>query len=188
MDMPPGLTETGLRAVFLRERPILLRLLVARLGNLSEAEDALQDAWLKLDAVPSGPIANPAAYLFRMVHNAALDRRRAELSQSVRDGHWLGAQPTAGEHPDAETALLARQRLQHVQAALATLPDQVGEAFRLFRLDGVPQKQIAQRMGLSLSAVEKLLQRAYRHIHDAGRENDAGRAVRHRHDSKERSQ
>lgn len=43
------MTEAGLKAVFLAERPMLLRLLAARLGNPADAEDALQDIWLKLD-------------------------------------------------------------------------------------------------------------------------------------------
>ncbi|MEO9131589.1 MAG: RNA polymerase sigma factor, partial [Sphingomonas sp.] len=43
------MTESGLKAVFLEERPMLMRLLIARLGSREEAEDALQDMWVKLD-------------------------------------------------------------------------------------------------------------------------------------------
>ena len=186
MDASPALTESGLRALFLRERPALLRLLVVRLGSLHEAEDALQDAWLKLESA-AGPIANPTAYFFRMAHNAAVDRRRTALSQAVRDAHWLGTQASAIEHPDQETVLLARQRLRHIEAALAALPERVGQAFRMFRLENIPQKQIAQEMGLSRSAVEKLLQRAYREIHDAGRKENEDRVVPLRLDSEDRS-
>ncbi len=164
---------------------MLLRMLVARLGSVDDANDAMQDVWLKLVGMSPEPIASPAGYLFRMAHNVALDRRRTALSRSAREAQWLEAQPTAQERPDAEAVLLARERLQHVEAALAALPDQVGQAFRMFRLEGLAQKAIAQSMDLSLSQVEKLLQRAYRRIHDAGRENSAGRDVRQRHHPKE---
>lgn len=181
MEASPRTIESGLRAVFLRERAVLLRFLAARLGSVDEAEDALQDAWLKLDGATVGPVANPAAYLFTMVHNAALDRRRAALASAVREAHWLDAQPTASERPGAEAALIARQRLHQIEAALAALPEDVGRAFRMFRLEGVPQKQIARTMGVSLSVVEKLLQRAYRIIQDSrGEESPAGPAVRRR--------
>lgn len=189
MDAPASLTESGLRAVFLRERPALRRFLVARLGNVDEAEDALQDAWLKLANAAIGPVADPEAYLFRLVHNVALDRRRSDLSRAVREAHWLEAQPGASERPDAEATLLARQRLHHVEAALAALPERVGRAFRMFRLEGIAQKEIAAELGVSLNVVEKLLQRAYRQIHDSGREeNAAGPAPRQRLPSKEPSQ
>ncbi len=186
MDEPPRHPASGLRAIFLAERPTLLRLLTIRLGSAPEAEDALQDIWLKLGDAPSGPIASPAAYLFRMAHNAALDRRRSALAQSLREARWLEMQPGAAERPDAEAALLASERLRHVEAALAALPERVATAFRMFRIEGRSQKSIAQELGLSLSSLEKLLQRAYREIADAGRENDAGRPRRHRLDSKER--
>ena len=55
------MTEGGLKAVFLEERPMLMRLLVARLGSREEAEDALQDMWIKLDQLVAKPVAQPAA-------------------------------------------------------------------------------------------------------------------------------
>lgn len=191
MDAPASLAESGLHAVFLRERPALRRFLAARLGDVDEAEDALQDAWLKLANAAVGPVADPAAYLFRLVHNVALDRRRTAMSRAVREAHWLDAQPGASERPDAEATLLARQRLHHVEAALAALPERVGRAFRMFRLEGIAQKQIAAELGVSLNVVEKLLQRAYRQIHGSGRDEDgnaAGPTPRQRLPSKEPSQ
>lgn len=45
------------------------------------------------------------------------------------------------------------------------MPERMRTAYRLFRIDHVPQREIAGRLGVSLSAVEKLLQRAYRRLH-----------------------
>lgn len=176
--------SSGLRAVFLADRPQLLRFLSARLGA-DEAEDALQDLWLKVEGGASGPVAEPSAYLYRMANNVALDRRRAAQRRVVRDSGWVDMQPGAQEQPDAERALLARERLRQVEAALAALPDRVAEAFRLYRFEELPQKRVAERMGISVSAVEKLLHRAYRRIHDGGQKNIAEKIQSRRHSVEE---
>lgn len=160
--------SSGLRAVFLADRPMLLRLLTARLGA-EEAEDALQDLWLKVEGGASGPIAEPSAYLYRMANNVALDRRRAAQRRIARDAGWAEMQPAAHEQPGAERELLARSRLVEVEAALAALPERAAEAFRLYRFEELGQKAVAEEMGISVSGVEKLLQRAYRTIHDVVR-------------------
>lgn len=167
------MTEGGLRAVFLAERASFLRLLVARLGSVDEAEDALQDLWLKLDGVAGGPIADPVSYLYRMANNAAVDRHRRAANRNDRDTGWMETRPTAEEHPDAERVMIARERLARVEATLAKLPERVSTAFRLYRFEELPQKAIAERMGISVSGVEKLLQRAYLRVH-AHRENNGG--------------
>ena len=162
------MSEGGLKAVFLAERAMLLRLIVARLGNQAEAEDALHDMWLKLDSLAPRPVAQPAAYLYRMAANIAADRRIAAMRGNVRDSAWLDVQPDADEIPDAERTMLARERWGRVEAAMAAMPERMSAALRMFRLEELPHKQIAERLGISVSGVEKLLQRAYRQIHDAG--------------------
>ena len=162
--------SSGLRAVFLSDRALLLRLLTARLGA-EEAEDALQDLWLKVEGGASGPIAEPSAYLYRMANNVALDRRRAAQRRIVRDAGWAEMQPAAHEQPGAERALLARNRLAEVEAALAALPERAAEAFRLYRFEELGQKAVAEQMGISVSGVEKLLHRAYRTIYDISRQD-----------------
>ncbi len=49
------------------------------------------------------------------------------------------------------------------------MPERMALAFRLFRFEERPRKDIAQHLNISVSGVEKLLERAYRHIHDTGR-------------------
>ena len=164
---------SGLRAVFLAERKMLLRLLAARLGGMSEAEDALHDLWLRLESNGTGPVAQPAAYLYRMANNIAFDRRRSAARHAARDGGWLEAQPRSEEMPGVEQALIAREQLARIEAALATLPEPAARAFRRFRFDGVPQKAIAAELGISISSLEKLLQRAYRRVHESMRETGA---------------
>ncbi len=163
------MNESGLKAVFLEERPTLVRLLIARLGSREEAEDVTQEMWLKLEQLAPKPVSQPAAYLFRMAANLASDRRISAARGGVRNSAWLEAQPAAEELPGAERALLARERLAHVETALAAMPERMRAALRMYRLEELPQKQIAENLGMTLSGVEKLLRRAVRQLHDTGR-------------------
>ena len=60
------------------------------------------------------------------------------------------------------------------------MPERMASAFRMFRIDEVPQKHISEQLGISVSGVEKLLQRAYRQIHDAGSIKSEDFAGQHR--------
>ncbi len=145
---------------------MLMRLMTARLGSAADAEDVLQDLWLKLETLPEQELINPEAYLFRVVANLAADRRLSMARAVARDGLWLSAQPGSDEFPDAEAVLLARERLGQVEAALAAMPERMSAALRMFRVERRPQKEIAQALGITVSGVEKLLKRAYRHLFD----------------------
>jgi RNA polymerase sigma factor (sigma-70 family) len=158
----------GLAAAYLEQRPVLLRLLSARLGSASEAEDALQDLWLKIEVGNTGPIDHPAAYLFRMANNLATDRRVSAARRGALEAAWDDVQPQAREYPDSERWLLSRDALAQAEARIATMPERMQAAYRLFRIEQVPQREIATRLGVSVSAVEKLLHRAYLHLHRQG--------------------
>jgi len=162
------MSEAGLEATFMASRPMLLRFLRARLGHFQEAEDLLQDLWLKLSGLETGPIADPRSYLFRMADNLVLDRRRADQRRARRDDAWTKAQSGAtldvDQRPSAEHTLLARERLRLVEHSLRQLPERTAAAFRMFRIEGKPQKAIAGEFGITVSAVEKHLQKAYRAV------------------------
>jgi len=158
--------DGGLRAVFLAQRPMLLRLLTARLGNRDDAEDALQDMWLRIDQLSDKPVAQPAAFLYRVAANLATDRRIAAGRRGARDAVWLDIQSAPEEIPDAERTMLARGEWREVEGAIADMPERMATALRMFRLEERSQRAIAEHLGISVSGVEKLLQRAYRKIHD----------------------
>lgn len=159
MDSTP--TPDGLARVLVDERPRLLRFLAAR-GAADEAEDVLHDLWQRLVATPQQPVADPVAYLFRAAENVLRDRRRSTVSRARRQQDWHDA--SSGEHEEAmgERVLIARERLREAEAVLAAQGTRVSEVFRRYRLDGIGQAAIAREMGVSLSSVEKDLQKAYR--------------------------
>lgn len=161
------MSDAGLRAIFLEQRPMLLRLLTARLGNRADAEDVLQDMFFRIDSLAQAPIAQPAAFLYRIAANMATDRRIAEGRRGARDTAWLDVQSEAEDIPNAERAVVARSELRLVEGAIAAMPERMATALRLFRVEGRPQRDIAAELGITISGVEKLLRRAYQQISDA---------------------
>lgn len=166
-------TAGGIAAVFAAERATLLRLLAARLGDRAEAEDALQDLWLKLAAAEPGPVGNPAAYLYRMAANLATDRRIAAARRARLESDWTAMRPAAAEYPGAEREMLARDAVRAAAGVIEAMPERMRAAYRMFRIEHLPQRTIAARLGISVSAVEKLLQRAYRRLHHLAEGDDA---------------
>jgi RNA polymerase sigma-70 factor (ECF subfamily) len=158
--MPPN----GLEAIFLANRDKLLRFLAAR-GAGDAADDVLHDLWLKLSGRQDGPIANPLSYLYRAAERLMIDRYRArrQSDQRERDWHELagGGGSAAGS---GEETLAARQEVERVAAALSALGSRCETVFRRVRLDGVPQRQVAADLGISLSTVESDLRIAARAI------------------------
>lgn len=170
------MTTSGLEAVFMENRAALLRFLRAR-GAADGAEDLLQEMWIKASAGASGPIADPLAYLYRAANNLMLDRRRAELRGQKRDNDWhdMGdGELGLSDAPSGERVLIAREQLDAADAALKALGERTDFVFRRFRIEGQTQRDIADELGISLSAVEKHLQKAYRALVELRRNFDAG--------------
>jgi RNA polymerase sigma factor (sigma-70 family) len=169
----------GLATVFMANRDVLHRFLRARLRGSGDPEDVLQDLWVKLESLETGPVAEPLAYIYRMAENLVLDRRRSAIRRTNRETEWTKGQidgslgMAVDSEPDAERHLLARDHLRRVDAVLDDLPERTAFAFRSVRIEGVPQKEIAASMGITLSAVEKHLQRAYRAVLEIQRKLDA---------------
>ena len=152
---------SGLQRVVLNERSRLLRFLAAR-GVGEDAEDVLHDLWQRVAATPTQPIADPLSYLFRAAENLVRDRRRSTVSRDRRHQDWHEASLGTEEEAQGERALIAREQLREVQQALAALGPRVEIVFRRCRLDGIGQAVVARELGVSLSSVEKDLQKAYR--------------------------
>lgn len=156
---------SGLQAEFLASRDKLLRFLQAR-GAGEDAEDLLQEVWIKASTSASGPVAAPLAYLYRVANSLMIDRYRSVRQAAQRDRDWSdlndGTVPGVSDDPGAERLLIARQRAQRVAELLDSLGPRAAAVFRRHRIDGLPQRQVAQELGVSLSTVESDLRTAYR--------------------------
>jgi RNA polymerase sigma-70 factor (ECF subfamily) len=177
--MEPGGTfasgSTGLVGLVEQYRSELLRFLAARCGNREEAEDLLQELWIKASSQNAGPIANGRAYLFRMANNLVSDHRRARHRAMARDRNWIdsetGGVASLEDRPDPATpvdeAIAREQEAQILEKAISDLPPRAQRALRLYRLEGHGQAQVAEIMGISRSGVEKHLAVAMKQLRNA---------------------
>ena len=136
-----------------------------RVPDPSEAEDLLQDTFLRVSQREgSEEVAHFEGYLYRTAESVLADRYRR---RSVRraDAH-IALEPEVHhvEDADALRALLARERLRAVSARLMTLPERTRAVFVLRRLEGMRYGEIALRLKVSLSTVEKEMARAIDHL------------------------
>jgi RNA polymerase sigma-70 factor (ECF subfamily) len=162
------MSSSGLLGAFMDARAALLHYLVLRGAAADEAEDILQEVSLKLSAGGIGPVEQPRAYLYKMANNHFLLHRRTAHRRIRREEDWVdahgGDHREVDEQPSAEARLIAREQLAILQRTLDGLPERTRMIFRRFRIDGEPQRQIAVDIGISVSAVEKHLARAYEAI------------------------
>lgn len=158
--------DGGLKALFFENRPILLRFLAARRATPDEAEDVLQDLFVRLETHPVGPVAQPIPYLCRMADNLLVDHRRSAAARAVREEAWVDARfgSEVDDSPSPERLLIGREALAAMTRALAELPERTVQIFRRYRIEGAPHRQIAAELEISVSAVEKHLHKAYQAV------------------------
>ncbi len=182
IDSNPAFASSGLKGFLLENRPAILRFLSARRVSAGEAEDLVQELFVKLETHPTGPVTDMRAYLFRMADNLLLDHRRSAGRRTSREEAWMDAHfgSEADDRPTAEQMTIARQNLEIVSQALAQLPARTVDVFRRFRVDAIPQKQIAADLGISVSAIEKHLQKAYHVLVEVRARLDADAPPPHR--------
>jgi RNA polymerase sigma factor (sigma-70 family) len=176
----PG-AESGLKKLYLLHRTELTRFLVARTGDREEAEDLIQELWVKMEKVSAGPIANGRAYLFRMAHNLVLDRRRERGRRARRERDWLidesGFHLKGEEIADTinvDDLVAAKDEVARMIAAIATLPEGAQRVFRMHVIEDVPHAEIAARLGISKSGVEKHMAVAIKYLRRALAEGKQG--------------
>lgn len=159
-----------LAAAYLERREDMRRFFRARLGGQADVEDLVQELYLKVQGVAEEEIENPPAYLYRLASNLMLDRLRRAKRAGARETEWRRANhATIGvldvaDTPDAESAVIARQRLEKLSQALASLSPMTQKVFRLHKFEGLTHVETAERMGISRSAVEKHVSLALGHL------------------------
>lgn len=165
MAKPPPLM-----AAYLRKRADLVRFFTRRMGAAAAAEDLVQEIYLKIHAAPApAELRSAEAYLYRLGTNLMLDRAKQRRREAAREAGWVqvtvGDGPeAASDEPPADEAVASRQRLAAVVAALEELPAQTALAFRLHKFEGLSHSEVAARLGVSRSAVEKYMIAALRHL------------------------
>ncbi len=148
-------------------REPLFRYLVGSFGNPAEAEEIVQEAFLRLyRSLHTGDkISNVRSWVFRVAHNLALDWQKAKLPFGTADSPaWddLGRINVASE-PDPEQAFLELEQARHLLQAMQRLTAHERRCLHL-RAEGLRHREIAVIIGVSSSTVSDSLQRAIRKL------------------------
>jgi RNA polymerase sigma-70 factor (ECF subfamily) len=170
MQTDNGLNDFAGR--FERVRPVLVRHAYRMLGDYSEAEDAVQDAFLRWTrAVQTTAVEDDQAFLRTTVTHLCLDRlRSARARRESYVGPWL-PEPVVHEAADGpeNAAVLADDLSFALLLALERLDPLERAAFLLHDALGVPFSEVAQTLERSEEAVRKLASRARARVQDAHR-------------------
>lgn len=125
------------------------------------ARDVVQEVFLSLfrHVCLDRPRTNITGWLFRVAHNLALKQRRASARrmESALDEEFLDQLLAPDANP--EERVLHDQRRQRLRSVLRALPDRERRCLYL-RAEGLPYRDIAQALGISLGSVAKSLNRA----------------------------
>ena len=125
------------------------------LVNEHDIDDLINDAYLKLSNVSTTDhFDRPLSYFLRIVRNLHVDRlRRARIVRIEAATENMLAN-VLDESPSSERIAEARQELERVHRAIATLPERCREIFRLRKIEGLSQRDIATKIGVSENVVE----------------------------------
>lgn len=171
--------QSSLTAQFEENRPLLRGVAYRMLGSLSEADDAVQEAWLRLDRVDATTIENLRSWLTAVVSRVCLDmlrsrrsRREEPIGEEVTE---RGVARGEGADPEGE-AMLADATGVALLVVLDTLTAAERLAFVLHDLFSMSFDEIGPILGRSSAAAKQLASRARRRVRGAPAQSDAGRA------------
>lgn len=157
------MTDPG-QEVFERHRGLLFSVAYRVLGSASDAEDAVQEAWIKWAAAGRSGVADPKAYLARIVSNVALARlRSAQHKRETYVGPWL-PEPILTVADTADTVADADSVSMAMLVVLETLSPLERAVFVLKEVFGFSHAEIAESVERSEAAVRQAAHRAREHV------------------------
>jgi RNA polymerase sigma-70 factor (ECF subfamily) len=142
-----------------------LRAFFSRRAHTDDVDDLIQEVLLRIQKRKAGgAVDNYEGYLFEVAANVLIDRSRRDKTRRRREHCEL----TEFDHPvddiSPERVLQGREKVARILNALNELPDRTRHVFVLARFEGLSYKDIAKRFGISVSAVEKHVMKAFRHL------------------------
>lgn len=163
--MQPDLVDA-----FESERPRLLNIAYRLTGSVADAEDAVQDAWLRLDRADAAGIRNLQAWLTTTVSRLCLDRlTSAAARRETYVGQWLPepvVTPLGGTDDPLASVLLHEENRLAAMVVLDVLPPAQRVAFVLHDAFAVPFAEIAELLSIDTAHARQLASRARRAVAD----------------------
>ncbi|ROT29503.1 RNA polymerase sigma-70 factor [Micromonospora sp. HM5-17] len=150
--------------VFARYRARLHAIAYRLLGRVGDAEDVVQDAWVRWSEVDLAEVADPEAYLVRVVTRLAIDRlRSAQVQRERYVGSWL-PEPLATTPDIADRVALADTVSTAMLVVLESLSPLERAVFVLREAFDYPYAAIAEMVGRSEASVRQTARRAREHV------------------------
>lgn len=143
----------------------LVRYFRHRVPDPAEAEDLVQEVFARISARDSQePIAHLSGFVFQVASNVLADRGRRRFARKAEAHVEFDPDRHADEDFDPHRILAGKETLRAVTEALLTLPHRTRTIFVLHRLEGRKAREVAQQLGISVSAVEKHMLLAIQHL------------------------
>jgi RNA polymerase sigma-70 factor (ECF subfamily) len=140
----------------------LRRYLARLLGNAAEAQDVAHDAYLRVyPADGKRPAENPEALLYTTARRLAINRLKRRSISPISSGP-LDAETSASMTPGVAQQVMARQELELLRIAIDDLPAGCRSVLLLRKVELLSHQQIAERLGIAVSTIEKQHARALR--------------------------
>jgi RNA polymerase sigma factor (sigma-70 family) len=125
-----------------------------------DAEDVVQSALVRmLEYRRANGVKNPEAFVARAAVNLAIDERR-QRARRPEEGLDYITEALADGHPLQDEVLRTRERLARLKLGVSRLSPRTREVFLLHRLEGLKYREIAEQLGITVSAVEKHVAKA----------------------------
>jgi RNA polymerase sigma-70 factor (ECF subfamily) len=153
-------------ALYVAHRDALVNYANGIVGNREQAEDVVQEAYLRFDSGSAGRlIEEPVGYLYRIVRNLALDGRRRWMRESrhLDQAGETAVNAAVEQRPSPEDQILARGEIQLLAEALAELPARTRIAVEMHRFGGCKLKEIAAHLGISTTLAHDLVFQGVEH-------------------------
>jgi RNA polymerase sigma-70 factor (ECF subfamily) len=168
-----GERQTDAARVFDEHRGLLVSVAYRVLGSVTDAEDAVQEAWLRWSGVDHSRINDPRAFLVRVTTRLAIDRlRRVQARRESYVGPWL-PEPILTRQDPSEDAAMAESVSMAMLVVLETLSPLERAVFVLREAFGMPYAEIADVLGRREEAVRQLARRARDHVRERRARFDA---------------
>lgn len=132
-------------------------------GDPAAAEDIVQDAWLQFDRQPHAEdIREPLGYLKRIVRNLVFARARRARHERQATGPDAAEAVTrlVDERPSIEAELMAQEEMRLVMQVVQSLPLRQQAAFRMYHFEELKLREVAERLGISVSLAHLLVTEA----------------------------
>jgi RNA polymerase sigma-70 factor (ECF subfamily) len=135
------------------------------LANRSDVDDVIQEAYCRMWSIPAPEqIANPRAYFFQMARNIMVDELRRAKVVKIEAMSEIGDNPFAVDELTPEHIAGARSELKRIQRLIEALPPRSRNIFALRKIEGLSQREIAARLGVTENVVENDLARGLKSI------------------------